>query len=215
MYKLSVPVALKKAIVPVLTRKVFYGAAISCAVGLGMGVWLQPPKMQYAAAATTVTLPQDSSNDWAQDASVSALPPGQPAADPDANQTASVSPPAGGQPIQVAEADSGPAQYDNAQVAASGDTSRAPADVAPAQVAYVQPQTERIPSPDRPRYRDRDSNGYDAREGGRDNEDDLDAPASPPPWAGQPDRRPEMQDRRWDFRPDGSAVPLPDEGDGG
>jgi hypothetical protein len=34
---------------PFLTRQVFYGAAISCAVGLGIGLWLQPPRTHAQA----------------------------------------------------------------------------------------------------------------------------------------------------------------------
>ena len=40
------------------------------------------------------------------------------------------------------------------------------------------------------------------------------AAVSPPEprWTPQPEQRPSMQDRHWDFRPDGSAVPLDDGG---
>ena len=34
---------LVRAATPILTKQLFYGAAVSCAVGLGLGVWLRPP----------------------------------------------------------------------------------------------------------------------------------------------------------------------------
>jgi hypothetical protein len=208
MYNVSIPVALKKAVTPLLTRKLFYGAAISCAVGLGMGVWLEPPKAHYAAAATTVTLPEDPPNLWGDAASLSAAPEGQPATDATtASQTAAVSPPADVEPVKLAQADP-------AQVAAAGDTSQTSAPPAsPTPVTYARPQPLPVPRVDSTPVRGRDWASYDARpRGGDDWEDD---PGPPPPWARPPERPPSMQDRRWDFRPDVSAAPLDDPDDGG
>jgi hypothetical protein len=37
---------LARTLMPLLTKQLFYGAAISCVVGLGLGLWLEPPKAQ-------------------------------------------------------------------------------------------------------------------------------------------------------------------------
>lgn len=213
MPELSVPIGLKKAITPLLTRKLFFGAAISCAVGLGLGVWLQPPKFYYGAATPTVTLPQDQPNPWVQAAEAAPMPAGQTVTDPNAAQAAAVSPPAGGQPMQVAQqADASTVSFDRTQVAASGDASQAQQDPqGPTQAVYAQAEGGWDTRADRNRYRNRDWASYSARD--RDNEDYLDSP--PPPRDGPPDQRPPMQDRRWDVRPDGPAVPVDDQDNGG
>jgi hypothetical protein len=35
---------LARAAAPILTKQLFYGAAVSCAVGVGLGLWLEPPR---------------------------------------------------------------------------------------------------------------------------------------------------------------------------
>ena len=103
MPKLSIPIALKTALTSLLTRRLFYGAAIACAVGLGLGAWLEPPKSQFATGgATTVTLPQEQPDPWSGDATaVSSRPYDQPASDPGQFQTAAVSPPAAAEPFHL------------------------------------------------------------------------------------------------------------------
>ena len=172
MFKLFDPDALKKAVAPLLTRKLFFGAAISCAVGLGLGVWLEPPKVYYGSAVTPVALPQSQPDAWGDGvADAAPAPAAQPATDPDTEQTAAVSPPAP-DPIQLAQADP-------RQVAASGDTSQASDDAAPAQAAYEGPP------PYRAQDRNRDWTGYNAQD--RDNDDYLDA--GPPPGGDGPPPR--------------------------
>ena len=130
MSKLFIPIALKTALTPLLTRKLFFGMAISCVIGIGLGAWLEPPSFQAAAAATTVTLPQEQPNPWSGDASsVSSQPDNQPISDPNWPQSAAVSPPADPEPLHLAQAD-------EAQVAASGDTSQAQQSTAIAPVGY-------------------------------------------------------------------------------
>lgn len=227
MYKLAIPPALQKAVTPILTKKLFYGVAVSCAVGVGLGAWLEPPKAHYGGT-TTITLPQDPPNLWgAAPDSISALAYNPP--DPSQYQTATVSPPAGVEPVKLAQAD-------ESQVAASGDTSRSEADAPQATpVTFATPRPMALPHPaaspqpapppaQAQRPQGRDWAAYDARDRyQRDFGEDEDVRDAPPPprWRGPPERRggpdedrPSMQDRRWDFRPDGPAVPL-DEDDGG
>lgn len=178
MSKLAFPAAVKTAVLPLLTRKLFYGAAISCAVGIGLGVWLQPPKPHYGSATPIVSVPQEQPNIWGDTAEASPAPANAlPYEQASADQTAAVSPPADVQPVQLAQADP-------AQVAASGDTRGADADSAPdgpTQAAYTPPPA------DRTQPRRRDGPGYDAR--GRDNEDYLDNPPPPARWDGAPPSR--------------------------
>jgi hypothetical protein len=201
MFKLFDPDTLKRAVAPLLTRKLFCGTAVSCAVGLGLGVWLEPPKVHYGSTATPVVLPQPRSDAWGDGAANAApAPAAQPATDPDAEQTAAVSPPAA-DPVQLAQADP-------RQVAASGDTSQAPQDEAvPAQAAYQGPP----PYPYRAQQREGDRGGYDVQ--GRDNDDYLDA-GPPPGWDGPPPRRWGPSD---DARGPGPAAYAPsgDDGQGG
>ena len=108
MPKLFIPIALKTAFTSLLTRRLFYGMAISCVVGIGLGAWLEPPKFQFASAATTVTLPQEQPDLWSGDASsVSSRPYDQPAIDASWTQTAAVSPPAAAEPFHLTQADEG------------------------------------------------------------------------------------------------------------
>ncbi len=215
MPKLFIPIALKNAVTPLLTRKLFCGAAVACAVGLGLGAWLEPPKFYYGSANTVVTPPDEKPNPWLQDVSVSPISPDQAVTDPNADQSAAVSPPAGVQPIQVAQQTTTSGQaFDRAQVDASGDTSQAPQDPpAPSHVVWTQTAPRFDPRADQDRGQTRDWASYNSRSEPRDNEDYLDSPppsrAAPPP-----DRRDWVQDRRWDDRPDGRAVAM-DEDDGG
>ncbi len=145
MTKLFIPVALKTAFTSLLTRKLFFGMAISCVVGIGLGAWLEPPKFHFASAATTVTLPQEQPDPWSGDAtSVSSRPYDQPAADPNWTQTAAVSPPAAAEPIHLAQAD-------ESEVAASGDTSpsqggQSDADDSPTPARQASPPSAEAPA---------------------------------------------------------------------
>lgn len=206
MSKLIFPAAVKTALLPLLTQKLFYGAAISCAVGLGLGVWLQPPKPHYGSTATpVVTLPQEQPNLWGDVAEASPAP-SQPYAQAPADQTAAVSPPADVQPVQLASSD-------GAQAAAPGAAPSADlitdSDPGPTQAAYTAPPPDQTQ-----RYR-RDRSGYDAR---RDNQDYLDDAPPPAQWQGPPPRRwgPPQDDRGpppgWNGPPQAGA---PDGGDGG
>ncbi len=231
----SIPQALR----PLMTRKVACGAAAALAVGIGLGVWLQPPMPHYGSQ-TVINPPQEQPNLWGQDASsVSTMPYDQPVTSPAVYQTASVSPEAtaaiattsgeSARPMQLAQADP-------RQVAASGDTSHNAVDAAedarPTQVTYSKPAALNVPPPQAqpqpqrqaqlqpdgpPRGQARDWATYDVRDrgaryGGQARDEDDDAPP-PPRWDRPPERRwGPPPERRWDFRPDGSAVPLDDDG---
>jgi hypothetical protein len=203
-----------------LTRKLFYGAAVACAAGLGLGIWLQPPKFYYGSPTPVAAPPPEQPNPWLQDVGASPISPNQSVTDPNADQSAAVSPPAVAQPIQVAQqTDASAPTDDRAQVVASGDTSQAqpdPPGPASSRVVWTQQQRRYDSRPDQDRYQNRDWAAYDSRPSGRDrdNEDYLDSPP-PPRWSPPPDRRGSIQDRRWDFRADGSAVPVGDDDDGG
>lgn len=51
--------AVRRALAPLLTQRLFYGAAIACAVGLGLGAWLKPPPVKVTSGGDTpaVVLP--------------------------------------------------------------------------------------------------------------------------------------------------------------
>ena len=209
-----------------MTRKVACGAAAALAVGIGLGVWLEPPK-PHIGSQTVINPPQEQPNLWGDaPSSVSTLPYSQPETSASAMQVASLSQPAGGYGDSAASAPSGGtmqlAQADARQVAASGDTSHAAAPVArpieatdthvtwtqtQPQARPVQPLQPQAPvQMEQPRQQGRDWAAYDVRDRsvryGGDARDDGDDEAPPPPrWERPPERR-------WDFRPDGSAVPL-------
>jgi len=42
----TVGLAAARTLAPLLTQQLFYGAAVSCAVGLGLGLWLEPPRAE-------------------------------------------------------------------------------------------------------------------------------------------------------------------------
>jgi hypothetical protein len=202
MFKLALPAAVKTAVLPLLTRKLFYGAAISCVVGIGLGVWLQPPKPHYGSATPVVIASQEQPNLWGDAAEASPAPANAlPYAQASTDQTAAVSPPAQVQPADVQPVQL--AQADPAQVAASGDTRSAGADSGP---DGATPAAYTPPPPDRTQPRRRDAPGYDST--GRDNEDYLDDPP-PARWDGPPPRGPGPG---WDGPPPGGD---PGDGDGG
>ena len=163
MFKLALPAALTTAVAPLLTKKLFYGAAIACAAGLGLGAWLEPPRMPVASAATVVTPPQEPANVWGEAPSdISAVLYSQPDGGPVESQTAAVSRPA---PEDDASPEIQPvalAQADPRQVAAAGDTSHAEAK------ADTAPPADFANPPDRTRPQGRDWASYDSRP--RDND---------------------------------------------
>lgn len=216
MAKPFIPIALKTAVTPLLTRKLFYGAAVACAVGLGLGAWLEPPKFYYGTANTVVTPPAEQPNPWLQDVSVSPISPDQAVTGPNLDQTAAVSPPAAAEPMQVADKTIASHQaFDRAQVDASGDTSQAqPEPSPPSRMVWTQTSPRSDAREEQDRGQARDWASYNSRPGYRDNEDYLDS-APPPRAASPPDRPPWMQGRRWQDGPDGSAAPWGDQDDGG
>ena len=184
-----------------MTRRVACGAAISLAVGIGLGAWLQPPSFYYGSTGTTVVTPPEQTDRWSSDVnSFNTLPYSQPESSPGAFQTASVSPPAGDAPMAQ------PA----VQTSAAPSSPQDDADPAPVRVAYnSRPQTAPAAGRDW------------ADQAGPDRADNApqDLPSPPrwdrppePRWSPPAEPRPSMQDRRWDFRADGSAVPLDDGG---
>ncbi len=200
MPNITIPPSVMQAVSPLMTRRVAYGAAISLAVGIGLGAWLQPPAFHYGAVGSTIVTPPEQSELWSHDdGSASALPYSQPESSPGAFQTASVSPPSGDAPMAQ------PAVQTSAVASAQED-----ADPAPVRVAYnSRPQAAPAVGRDWA-----DQAGPD-----RADNDSQDAPPPPrwerplePRWSPPPEGRPSMQDRRWDFRPDGSAVPVDDGG---
>ena len=104
MPKFTLPPALVRAVKPLLTRVVGCGAALSCAAGIGLGAWMQPPSLQAGQATTVVTLPAEQ-NGWSEDTGgLPALSYAQSVSVPDPDQTAAVSPPAEPSPARVAVA---------------------------------------------------------------------------------------------------------------
>ena len=206
MPNITIPPSVMRAVSPLMTRRVAYGAAISLAAGIGLGAWLQPPSFHYGAVGTTVVTPPEQSDTWTQDASgFSTLPYSQPESSPGAFQTASVSPPAGDAPMAQ------PAVQATTIASSQDDADEAPWQAGDAQKAAVKVAYNSRPQPAPGAGRDW------ADQAGADRADNApqDLPPSPrwerPPEPGisaPPEQRPSMQDRRWDFRPDGSAVPL-------
>lgn len=213
MPNITIPPSVKEALRPLMTRKIAYGAAISLAAGIGLGAWLQPPSFHYGSTGTTVVRPPAQTDPWSADvSSASTLPYNPPGSSPNAFQMAAVSPPAGQAPtVQPAVQTStvAPSRQDDAEQGgwpAAGDQPKFPF-----RVAY---DSRPRPAP---------AAGRDwAEQAEPDRTDDRAQDLPPPPrwerppeprWAPPPEQRPSMQDRRWDFRPDGSAVPLDDGGD--
>lgn len=222
MPNITIPPSVERALRPLMTRKVAYGAAISLAAGIGLGAWLQPPPAHYGSGTTVVTPPPEQANPWGEEvSSVSTLPYTQPETTSGVYQTASVSPPADAgaandtptvQPAVQTSTQPSPRQGDDPSPWQTNDGQRQQ----PYRVAY---NSRPAPAPGRDWAEQTGSDGGDA--------DHLDPPApfrwrqapeprwSPPAeqrWAPPPEARPAMQDRHWDFRPDGSAVPLDDGG---
>lgn len=112
---------LARVATPFLTRQLFYGAAISCVVGLGLGLWLEPPRPRLTKPGSMQPLPinfqpQQQDQGAVVDVSPAPLPyeapetrqePGAPTDDADASPE--VSPPAPtpsmGPPVRLEDAD--------------------------------------------------------------------------------------------------------------
>ncbi len=193
MSNITIPPSVMRVVSPLMTRRVACGAAISLAVGIGLGAWLQPPGFHYGAVGATVVTPPEQTDTWNSDvSSVSTLPYTQSESNPGMFQTAAVSPPA----------DAAPMVQPAIQTSVVASPEQADADPAPVRVAY---NSRLQPTP---------GSLHDwADQTGPDRADN--APQDPPPpprWERPPEQRPSMQDRRWDFRTDGSAVPVNDGG---
>ncbi len=102
MLKPTLPSAVVRAVMPLMNRVVACGAAVSCAVGIGLGAWLAPPALPGASAATVVNLPVVQGVDSDDGGGVSPLSYAQPESDVGADQTAAVSPPAAAAPASLA-----------------------------------------------------------------------------------------------------------------
>ncbi|HEY5409530.1 MAG TPA: hypothetical protein VIJ94_02275 [Caulobacteraceae bacterium] len=107
MPKFKLPPAVVHAVKPLLTRVVGCGAAVSCAAGIGLGAWLEPPSMHTASAATVVNLPVQQGVGGDDPGALPALAYAQSISVADPDQTATVSPPADPSPAKfaVAQAD--------------------------------------------------------------------------------------------------------------
>jgi hypothetical protein len=188
-----------------MTRRVATGAAVALAAGVGLGAWLTPPPAHYGSTTPVVVTPPEQQQDvWTSDvANAAPLPYGQPDASAvdAAYQTAAVSPPApDASPnwrVQPAVQTTGQAQSRSDD---AGQQAWQPAfpPKAPVHVAY-NARAQASPAAGRDGAEE-DNGAY------RDAFDDRQGPPPQPP-------RPPMQGRRWDFRPDGSAVPLDDGGE--
>ena len=202
MSNIAIPPSVMQAVSPLMTRKVACGAAISLAVGIGLGAWLQPPGFHYGETGTTVVTPPEQTDVWNSDvSSVSTLPYSQPDPSPGVFQTASVSPPAGDAPMAQ------PAVQTSTVASSQQDD----ADAGPVKVAYNS----------RPQPASGSLHDW-ADQAGPDRADNAPQDLSPPPRWDRPleprvtppsEQRPSMQDRHWDFKADGSAVPM--DADGG
>ena len=42
---------------PFLTRQLFYGAAVACILGVGLGLWLEPPRPHLSKPGSMQPLP--------------------------------------------------------------------------------------------------------------------------------------------------------------
>jgi hypothetical protein len=201
-----------------MTRRVACGAAVALATGLGIGAWLTPPQAHYGAATTVVALPPQQPDVWASDvANAAPLPDAQP--DTASYQTAEVSPPAG--EVMASWQDAPKVQaavQTTTQPQGRSDTQGQPSwqpafpPKSPVRVAYnARPLAS---SGSGREWTDEEASSY------RDALAERDSPPPPrferppePRWQPPPEpRAPPMQGRRWDFRPDGSAVPLDDGG---
>lgn len=88
--------AVRRALAPLLTQRLFYGAAISCAVGLALGAWLKPPHARTFSSGDEALYIQPLTTQTAEATDDQApAPPEAASPDPAPTQVAALSPPAG------------------------------------------------------------------------------------------------------------------------